>query len=45
MTSTLLSKVCVGAMAAKNIEDRDVELAKTLYDVQAAAKEMVTTRR
>ena len=39
---TLLSNVCVGAMAAKNIEDRDAELARSLYDIQAAVQEMAS---
>jgi hypothetical protein len=38
----LLSKICVGAMAAKNIEDFDLQLAQTLYDVQAASEDMLT---
>jgi hypothetical protein len=32
-------------MAAKNIEDRDAELANTLYDVQAAAQQMMNAGR
>ena len=43
--TTRLAKVCVGAMAAKNIEDRDAELANTLYDVQAAAQQMMNAGR
>jgi hypothetical protein len=27
-------------MAAKNVEDRDVELAQILYDVEASVQEM-----
>jgi hypothetical protein len=36
----LLKNICVGAMAARNVEDRDFDLAKMLYKIQAEVQEM-----
>jgi len=37
---SLLARICIGAMAAKNVEDRDEALAMELYAIQEEADQM-----